>query len=173
MKQKFHTFTAAPLFTSAEPEQIKMLKYKAGDTVYLDCSGDKYIITVSSYNENEDSVRASSFKFKMRGDKVWTQDGSAFFYLDSRFGDTRTIHPSLESLEGLRPVKIGDTLYLTLNETQFIVNVNKIDGGNVWGEYRAKKIDGDSQYFSDGVFVIKHYKRYASQQEMEQAAKNA
>jgi hypothetical protein len=102
MQQKFHTFTTAPLFTSADLKEEKLEvkkpapKYKAGDIIYLDYSGDKYIITVDSYDENKNWVSTLSFKSKMWGEKFWTQDSSGSFYLD---GGGRKIHPTLESLE--------------------------------------------------------------------------
>lgn len=172
MKQQFHTFTAAPRFTSSEPEQPNPPKYKAGDTIYLDVSGDKYILTVSSYNESENSVMSSSFKFKWQGDKNWKEDSDGFFFLGSSCGFERTIHPSLEGIEGLPPVETGDLVYLSLRGAKFLVVTDKTYDNYIGGNYFALGPNGKWVSHGHGTFVLRDYTRHANLEELIIAAKN-
>ena len=183
MNKKFHTFTAAPLFTSADAEEVKVEakestpKYKAGDIVYLSYQGNKYIITVDRFEE-PNKIWSKYYEYKFEDMENYgvqaNQSASGFFNSDEMDGSK--IHPSLESLEGLAPVKIGDTVYLTLNQTQFIVNVTEITEDGYYGNYKVKELTRDwTDILYRGLFLIdRHgYKRHASQHEMQEAANKA
>lgn len=174
MKANFHTFTAAPLFTSAELEQVKEPKYKKGDIVYISHSSGKYIITVDRFEE-PNKIYAASYKYKATGKSFYrnsAKSSSDFFYNDG--ADGSKIHPTLESLEGLGPIKVGDTVYLTNGGTMFVVQVNRVDNKHFFGPYKGWA-KGESKWFfySEGSFYGPHYKRHATEREMKKAAKNA
>lgn len=76
------------------------------------------------------------------------------------------------NVAALGPIKVGDTVYFTEDDIEFIVKVSEVHATSIIGSYQARSNNGDEwNHYSEGSFVLKYYTRHADEISMARAAR--